>query len=215
MPRAAFALYENVGLETSSGGATSSLRHAAMALDWLPVAVLTVDADGLILYRNRRAEVYLERASGIRESHGRLRCARSEDSALLARSLRQLSSAVDGSEPLVLTAGSGNGGRPLALLLASSAEFGKICVFAFDPREPAGFSPLLARRLYGLSERETEVASAVVSGRTLEEIAASLGVEKETVRSHLKRVFQKTQTSRQSELVRLFSTGLFGLEEVR
>jgi DNA-binding CsgD family transcriptional regulator len=215
MPRAAFVLYENIALDTSRSGAANSLRHAAMALDWLPVAVLTVDADGLILYCNRRAEAYLERACGIRESNGRLRCARSEDSARLAKSLRQLSSDACGGEPLVLTVGSINGGRPLGLLLASAVEPGNVCVFAFDPREKLGFSPMLARQLYGLSERETEVASAVVSGRTLEEIARSLGVERETVRSHLKRIFLKTQTSRQSELVRLLSTGLFGLEEAR
>ena len=208
-------MYENVALETTSSRTARSDRHAASALDWLPVAVLTVAADGLILYCNRRAEGYLGRASGIRESHGRLRCARSEDSARLARALRQLSSELSGSEPLVLTIGSSHGGRSLSLLLAPDAGLGNVCVFAFDPREPAAFSAMLARRLYGLSERETEVASAVVSGRTLEEIAASLGVEKETVRSHLKRVFMKTQTSRQSELVRLFSTGLFGLEEAR
>jgi DNA-binding CsgD family transcriptional regulator len=214
MRRAAFAVYENVALETTSPRTARSDRHAATALDWLPVAVLTVAADGLILYCNRRAEDYLGRASGIRESHGRLRCARSEDSARLARALRQLSSEISG-EPLVLTVGSTHGGKSLSLLLAPGTGLGNVCVFAFDPREPAAFSSMLARRLYGLSERETEVASAVVSGRTLEEIAASLGVEKETVRSHLKRVFMKTQTSRQSELVRLFSTGLFGLEEAR
>jgi DNA-binding CsgD family transcriptional regulator len=215
MSPAAFAVYDTEALEGTRPPARGSLEGAARALDWLPLAVLTVSPDALILYRNRRASRYLAHARGIRESHGKLRCARSQDSGKLASSLKKLARDGAGSETIVLTIGRTDGGQPLALLLTPTGERRNTCVFAFDPGEPAGFSPFLARSLYGLSEREAEVASAVVAGNTLEQIAATLGVERETVRSHLKRVFVKTQTSRQSELVRLFSTGLFGLLEAR
>ncbi|MBW3671827.1 MAG: hypothetical protein KY432_09175 [Acidobacteria bacterium] len=42
----------------------------------------------------------------------------------------------------------------------------------------------------------------------IEEIAEELGVESSTARSHLKRVFTKTDTHRQSDLVRLLMQGL-------
>jgi DNA-binding CsgD family transcriptional regulator len=57
------------------------------------------------------------------------------------------------------------------------------------------------KTLFGLTNKESEVAAALALGQSLEEIAASLGVGLGTVRTHLKSCLTKTGTSRQAQLV--------------
>lgn len=80
-------------------------------------------------------------------------------------------------------------------------------VTLFDPARPRLDPPGILRQLYRLSVSEVQVCWRLANGETLEEIATSLNVGKETVRSQLKRIFAKTGTSRQSELVRLVLVG--------
>jgi len=54
---------------------------------------------------------------------------------------------------------------------------------------------------YGLTAAETRVALQVVAGRSPEETAAVLGTAVPTVRTHLQRLFAKTETTRQAQLV--------------
>lgn len=179
------------------------------ALDYLPVGAILVDGGGRILLRNRHAARCLDLGAGVHERHGQLRCDFVDDTSRLRRGVELLVRR-ERRAPLALSARRADGGRPLELLLrASGGE--AVTVFIADRERPTGFDAELAKQLYRLSEREAEVAEAVVAGHTLLEIAASLHVEKETVRSHLKQIFSKTQTARQADLVRLFSTGLFGL----
>jgi len=57
--------------------------------------------------------------------------------------------------------------------------------------------------LFGLSRREIEIASALLEGHSIESLAASLGLSRNTVRNHLQSLFRKTGTSRQADLVRI------------
>lgn len=54
--------------------------------------------------------------------------------------------------------------------------------------------------LFDLTPVEARVARAIAGGESVNDIAAQFGVSRETIRSHLKRVFQKTCVNRQSEL---------------
>ena len=57
------------------------------------------------------------------------------------------------------------------------------------------------RDLYELSASESKVVSLLLQGRNTKEIASSLEVADSTLRTHLKRIFSKTQTRHQAELV--------------
>jgi len=57
------------------------------------------------------------------------------------------------------------------------------------------------RDLYDLSASESRVVSLLVQGRNTKEIASSLHVADSTLRTHLKRIFSKTGTRHQAELV--------------
>jgi DNA-binding CsgD family transcriptional regulator len=205
----------SAGVAHFDNGGAAPLDWAAVdglvaAFDLLPVDALLVDAGARILVRNRHAARRLAAGRGIRESQGRLRCDFVEDSAAVLRALGALAGA-GRRPPVTLSVRRADGGRSLELMLTCTPGGESVAVFVASREEPAGFNVSLAKTLYGLSEREVDVAREVVAGRTLAEIAGSLEVEKETVRSHLKQIFSKTQTARQADLVRLLSTGLFAV----
>lgn len=54
---------------------------------------------------------------------------------------------------------------------------------------------------FGLTPAEARLVALLFAGGSLRSSAEALGVKYETVRGHLKSVFQKTRTRRQAELV--------------
>jgi len=68
-----------------------------------------------------------------------------------------------------------------------------------EPRPPV---PLL-RRLYRLTQAEAEVAVRIARGADVRHIAEELRVSVPTVRTHLQHLYDKTDTHRQAELIRL------------
>jgi DNA-binding CsgD family transcriptional regulator len=80
---------------------------------------------------------------------------------------------------------------------------------AWDERLP-GSNPMEEARMpqmaflknrFGLTPAEVRLVLRLVSGDSLRSAAKALGIQYETVRTHLKSVFQKTGTRRQAELV--------------
>lgn len=62
-------------------------------------------------------------------------------------------------------------------------------------------------KLYGLTKGEAALAAILMQGKSIEEAADQLFISPHTARTHLKRIFMKTDTHRQTELVvRMFST---------
>lgn len=64
-------------------------------------------------------------------------------------------------------------------------------------------------QLYGLTRGEAALAAHLSQGQSIEEAAERLFISPHTARTHLKRIFMKTDTHRQTELVvRIFSSVL-------
>jgi DNA-binding CsgD family transcriptional regulator len=76
-------------------------------------------------------------------------------------------------------------------------------VLIIDPADEPEPAAALLRRLYGLTQAEAEVAIHVMHGADLKHISEELSISLPTVRTHLQHVFDKTDTHRQAELVRL------------
>jgi len=76
-------------------------------------------------------------------------------------------------------------------------------VLIIDPEDEPEPAAALLRRLYHLTEAEAEVALHVMHGADLKQISEELSISLTTVRTHLQHVFDKTDTHRQAELVRL------------
>ena len=72
-----------------------------------------------------------------------------------------------------------------------------------QPPRPALFGPM--SRAYGLTPAEFALAQAIADGLSPRDYAQTRGVSTHTVRTQLKTVFAKTETSRQSQLAALLS----------
>ena len=71
-----------------------------------------------------------------------------------------------------------------------------------DPGSETRIDPALVGAVLGLTPAESEVATELAAGRTLSDIAGLTGRSKQTVRWHLKRIFDKQGVTRQVDLVR-------------
>jgi DNA-binding CsgD family transcriptional regulator len=66
----------------------------------------------------------------------------------------------------------------------------------------------LLRSHFGLTLAEARLALHLVAGGTLRSAAVKLGITYETARSSLKKIFRKTETRRQAQLVIVILTAL-------
>jgi DNA-binding CsgD family transcriptional regulator len=82
----------------------------------------------------------------------------------------------------------------------------KALVLILDPDQGSEPAASLLGRLYGLTVAEADVAVRIARGANLKEISDGLSVSITTVRKHLQHVYDKTDTHRQAELVRLLLT---------
>lgn len=167
------------------------------ALDLISLAALLLDETAGILAASPAARALLERGVGLRESEGRLVVV---DRAAAARLTHLVVSATrpkgDGG---ALDLGAG-----LTMMIApcGTAAPGVALVTIRTPPAQV-LSTRLLRDLYGLTAAQAAVAERIAGGDTLEEVAAALAISLHTARSHLRQVFAKTGTARQSQLVSL------------
>jgi DNA-binding CsgD family transcriptional regulator len=190
--------------EARASGRTASVL-ATETLDQLRHGVVLLTAKGKVSFANRSARAILDEADGLSLERGRLRA--SDPAA--ASHLEELLGAQAGDESprggaLALPRPSGR--RPLALLVTrlSSRGFpGGRAVFLSDPDRGISAGEETLVRLHGLTRAEAALAIEMLKGRSVEAASAELGITVLTARTHLKRVFAKTKTRRQSELVLL------------
>jgi DNA-binding CsgD family transcriptional regulator len=78
-----------------------------------------------------------------------------------------------------------------------------VLLFIFDPANRAGIPLAWMMDGYGLTNAEARVALAASSGLTIPETASRLGVSQNTIKTHLRRIFAKTGTSRLNDLAHL------------
>jgi DNA-binding CsgD family transcriptional regulator len=97
---------------------------------------------------------------------------------------------------------------PLAPEVSAGVVSPTALIVIVDPEKEPEPELQALRRLYGLTSTEAEIALRVLDGTGLGPIADELSVSLATVRTHLQHVFDKTDTHRQAELVRLLLGGL-------
>lgn len=176
-------------------------------------AVFVLDAKGTIRYANRAAETLAARGDGLNTKNGSLRTNNSDATKKLQALIGAASAADEekrsggamalaraGRHPLSLTVVPIRGGRVTLFGLCAS-----VLVCVSDPEAEIAAPPVLLRALFGFTPAEARVALCLLNGCDLREAAARLGVSYYTVRGHLARMFDKTATSRQSELVALLT----------
>lgn len=91
----------------------------------------------------------------------------------------------------------------LPLTTAEDPSTARALVMIIDPEQEAEPPKMLIRQLFGLTNAEADVALRLVRGDGLKPISADLALSMATVKTHLHHIFDKTDTHRQAELVRL------------
>jgi DNA-binding CsgD family transcriptional regulator len=193
-------------------GPLSLIRDGALDLveRWRHGCVLVTFA-GHVLYANRAASEIAASRDGLSLGTRGLRAALAPDDAALQRLIR-LACIGDGprsSSRIAISRGSGR--RPYTIqvmpLRSCHARFlngpAAALVLVVDHEREAHLPPADLQEVYDLTPAEAEVAVRVLRGHGLQYVAGELRVSLSTVRVHLQRVFEKTGTHRQAELVRL------------
>jgi DNA-binding CsgD family transcriptional regulator len=183
------------------------------ALDQLRAGVIVTDSIGLVIEMNRAAEAIVECGDGLLVREGRLSARRVFETARVAK----LIEGATGEQPRMaggrLVIGRCEGLPPyvLAVMPLQAAPVDDRRLAMIIVVDPARYVP--SERdltdLYGLSPAEARVAAALMTGKSLADIAAVSGVQITTVRTQLRSILRKVGVKRQFDLVRILSgTGM-------
>jgi DNA-binding CsgD family transcriptional regulator len=188
------------------------LAAGEQVLDGLSYGVLFLALNESVVYCNRVARHLLREQDGILLRGGILHAADSFSEMGLRNTIATAISA--SSSPAATPVLRPSCRRPYQVTAAplrnSFPQFkGTVApaavVFIFDPAsmQAPQLDPLM--QIYGLTRKEALMAQKLAEGKTVEEAAQELQIRYETARTHLRRIFSKTQTSRQTELLLLLA----------
>jgi DNA-binding CsgD family transcriptional regulator len=183
----------------------------SQTLDRLTAGLILTDAAARPLFVNARAAKIADEGDGLLVSDFALAAATPE----ATRELRVATAAVAadtaaGGRHLRLERPSRRPPLLLTLLPVGRAEFAmpglpvpRVAVFIKEARPSRDIDPAVVAEALRLTPRESEVATLLAKGIGLDGIAAQLDLAVGTVRNHLKRALDKTDTRSQAALVSL------------
>jgi DNA-binding CsgD family transcriptional regulator len=179
----------------------------------LPQGVVGVSGDARVQWANSAAERVFRERDGLTVDRGSLLAAAAcVTTRLRAAVLGTVANALEEC-PQSLALPRPSQRRPYAaVVLAVPQESGldfepqmtvRALVIVADPEHtpPTPFDLLASQ--YDLTPTEARVADLIGRGRSVDELCAEMQISSNTARTHLKRVYLKTGTSRQAELVGL------------
>lgn len=205
-----------ISVRLSSLGALQQCTGSV--LDSNPAAILFLNSERRIVYANRPAEALRTASDGIRLSNDAILIARKAEQAqldaLIASIIRGTKSSLARGGLMRVMRPSGQ--RPYAILVTPvggnfpgfSALHPSVLIVITDPD---AISPLPKDRLrsaFLLTDAEAQLAALIAAGDDLRLAAAKLGIQYGTARVRLAQIFQKTDTRRQGELIRVLLTTL-------
>ena len=201
-----------LSLADQLGTLESFSRFSSAMFEASPNGLFALDAGGAILFANSRGEAHIRTADGLRSEGGKLSAFLAAECAALDRLVREASADMAGGGWTRVSRPSG--GPPYAVFVAPLnvqddellAESIKVLVIVHDTGEHRRADAAMLGAVYGLTEAEARLASALSAGHSIESAAAKLGVQVTTARSQLKSVFRKVGVNRQQDLVRLLAS---------
>jgi DNA-binding CsgD family transcriptional regulator len=186
----------------------------ADSLDTLSSGMFIVDAAARIVQANASGHIMLAEGNVVRGPSGRLAACdlRANQTLLDAFTSAQAGDAALGRKAIAvpLTARDGEScvARVLPLTSGSRQKAGTsysatAAVFVRKAKLDLPSIPEVVAKQFNLTPAEIRVLFAVVEIGGVPEIAPVLGIAEQTVKSHLHRIYEKTATKRQAELVKL------------
>ena len=191
------------------------LSNLENALDLLQTALVLLDASKKVVFVNRAARIMLDECTALCFHGSKLVPKNAAESARLQELIAKAiltgnGMAVHGVGVMQIFR---TGQRPLNLLVSpfccetNSSLPGRaaVAVFLNDPERRPSVPSEILRVLFGLTAAETHLGLHIVGGNSLSDAADLIGVSRETVKSQLRSIFQKTGTKRQGELIKLIT----------
>lgn len=168
------------------------------------LGLLFLDAHSYILSANDRAHAMLRAGDCVSNEDGVL-SAPARYRLELARCIRSVLSYGHEYATMLMTLPPRH--LPVSVVIRRyTDEKAAAIVIVSDPTLPCIPRPDILRALYGLTDAEIRVACGVAKGYDPNEIARMHKITVNTVRTHLKRLFQKTGVKRQAELILILLT---------
>lgn len=187
-------------------------------LDFLPYALFIVDGAMRVLLANAAARKLADRGDAVTSMEGTLQFVEPETAERFVEGLQRLGRRT-AEQPQAAAFGfrvdrSGDKGVHRALISrvgagSTSVRGARIgyCVGIFDAEAQRRIAPQLLRELHGLTAAEAGVAAQLYAGGGISEAAQALRVSSNTVKTHLKHIFQKCAVRSQAELLQLLALG--------
>jgi DNA-binding CsgD family transcriptional regulator len=200
----AWAVYEKLEL----------LAAGESALDRLPVAVVFLDVDTSVVYCNRSAEEIFRAKDGLSLQTGVLCASDRSAEGQLRRALNQAFSPGKLLGKSAVSVPRTSGRRAYQVVVAplrgqfrqfTGAPPPRALVLITDPEWPEPAKLDLLIQLFGLTRKEAELAARLFEGKSVEQAGDEMSITYQTARTHLRRIFSKTETSRQTELLLLLA----------
>lgn len=182
---------------------------AAAIVERLRAGVVRLDARLKVTFANQAAYRLAAEGDVIVMVDDRLRFVARDAMETLRGFIRRAESSCEDLSETILLVGGEHEKRTRIWAWSSTKdverEFGLVIL-------PEDYDPdlleTMLRRNYGLTPSEIRTAIGVISHNGLAAVAEHTGVSIETVRFHVKRIFSKTGTNRQAELVRVIANDL-------
>jgi DNA-binding CsgD family transcriptional regulator len=190
----------------------SEAKCFRIALDQLHEGVYLLGKNGYVLFANEQALFIESKASFLHRRHQKLIAVYPRDEIALNTALARIAAQENfhGNESLGLR--DINGRLVATITLCPLPCFGanlwsepKVMVIAFvrELNLGAGLNYEFLQSILKLTAAEARLARYLMQGNSLDEAAAALCVTKNTLRTQLRSLFSKTDTHRQSDLLRL------------
>lgn len=185
-------------------------------IEFLPFSVILLDREGRVCLTNEMA-ANAPRTDGLTLNVDGLKASVEEENRALQRLIKEccdLREQATGNTPFQdIKISKRSGTRPyivtLAIIPAGHADENDsgpaVALFVHDPDQYWVTPYKRFKSLFGLTQTEARVATAVMQGKTLQQCADNIGHSLSTSRNMLKRVFAKTDTCRQNQLASLLA----------
>lgn len=180
-------------------------------LDAVPGGMVVVDAGSRVVHLNQAAHAVLRRDDGLQIHGGRLRAAHSQTDRCVAHAIALATDAtVPRGSVLRCPRTTGDGAYVVHVTpmhrIDDDSSADRALVMVVDPERDRTPPARVLQHVFGLTAAEAAVAILILNGHGVRAVADELNASQATVRTHLQRVFVKTGTHRQSELVHLLAS---------
>lgn len=190
------------------------LAAGESVLDAVPLGAVFLGSDGAAIYCNRAAQEIFNANDGLGLRSGGLTAQDKKAEIQLRKSIDSALALCQRPGPAAVSVPRRSSRRDYQVVsapfLGQFRQFlglprPRVLVLITDPEHHAAANEDQMRELFKLTRREAAIAAKLIEGKSVEQAAAELSVTYETARTHLRRIFSKTGTSRQAELLLLIA----------